>query len=286
MSPETIRNASFSLLPTGYNPAEVDAMLSAVAERVASGEAVNDLTTPADFGVVDVGYAPEEVDAFFSELAAAVVTPALEDRDGKTSDEDAASERVAEGETAAAEDGAFAHEPPAVAWQVPSAAMLDLDVLVGAVDRTADTLASLRSFIENEVGAMKLAAERQAQETQSRCEQILRDAAKEAAALTESTNAEIARARKAAERQREKERRELDKELKQARSDCAAEVAQAREAAAEYAANAREEADRDRAEAQRTIESAIAMQSAIAESLERARQQLTPPRPQVDDLAA
>jgi hypothetical protein len=133
---------------------------------------------------------------------------------------------------------------------------------------------------------MKLAAERQAQETQSRCEQILRDAAKEAAALTESTNAEIARARKAAERQREKERRELDKELKQARSDCAAEVAQAREAAAEYAANAREEADRDRAEAQRTIESAIAMQSAIAESLERARQQLTPPRPQVDDLAA
>jgi hypothetical protein len=293
MSPETIRNASFSLLPTGYNPAEVDVMLSAVAERVEAGQDATDLVTPANFGVVEVGYSPEEVDAFFCDLAAATaVAPAGEEGEREADEEDSAptdGERLAEPVAAqddADDDGAFAHDPPVVTWQVPSATMLDLDVLVGAVDRTADTLASLRSFIENEVGAMKLATERQAQEMESRCEQILRDASAEAAALTESTNAEIARARKAAERQRDKERRELEKELKQARSECAAEVAQARAAADEYAANARAEADRDRAEAQRTIESAIAMQSAIAESLERARQQLTPPRPQVDDLAA
>jgi DivIVA domain-containing protein len=296
MSPEKIRNASFSLHPTGYNPAEVDTVLSAVADRVASGEDANDLITPANFGVVDVGYAPEEVDAFFSELSAATAVPpnAAEEGRRETNEDDptlADVERRAEAETIPADadsydDDEFAHDPPVVAWQVPSAAMLDLEVLVGAVDRTADTLASLRSFIENEVGAMKLAAERQAQETESRCEQILRDASAEAAALTESANAEIARARKAAGRQRDKERRDLDRELKQARSECAAEVAQARAAADEYVANARAEADRDRAEAQRTIESAIEMQSAIAESLERARQQLTPPRPQIDDLAA
>jgi hypothetical protein len=63
-------------------------------------------------------------------------------------------------------------------------------------------------------------------------------------------------------------------------------VAQARAAAEEYAAKVRAEADRDRAEAQRTIENAISMQSSIAESLERARQQLTPSPAASDELAA
>jgi hypothetical protein len=134
---------------------------------------------------------------------------------------------------------------------------------------------------------MKLAVERQAQETAKRCEQLLHDATAEANALTESVNDEIARARKAAERQAERERRELAKELKQARAECDGEVKAARAAADEYAAKVRADADRDRAEAQRTIENAISMQSSIAESLERARQQLTPAgRAGADELAA
>jgi hypothetical protein len=181
-------------------------------------------------------------------------------------------------------DAAYVGAPREVVWQAPTTGELDLNVLGEAVDRTAETLGSLRGFIDNEIVAMKLAVERQAQETAKRCEQLLHDASTEAAALTESVNAEIARARKAAERQAERDRRELAKELKQARATCDAEIAAKRKDAEGYAAKVRAEADRDRAEAQRTIENAIGMQASIAESLERARQQLTPA--QRDDLAA
>jgi Skp family chaperone for outer membrane proteins len=176
--------------------------------------------------------------------------------------------------------------PATIVFEAPVIGVFDLDVLGQAVDRTADTLASLRSFIDNEIGAMKLAVERQAQETVKRCEQLLHDASAEASALTDSVNEEISRARAAAEQQNEKQRRDLARELKQAQAACDAEVAQARAAAEEYAAKVRAEADRDRAEAQRTIENAISMQSSIAESLERARQQLTPSPAVGDEMAA
>jgi hypothetical protein len=157
-------------------------------------------------------------------------------------------------------------------------------VLGEAVDRTAETLGSLRGFIDNEIVAMKLAVERQAQETAKRCEQLLHDASSKAAALTESVDAEVSRARKAAERQAERDRRRLADELKRARRECDAEVAAIRKDAEAYAAKVRADADRDRTQAQQTIENAIGMQSSIAESLERARQQLTPSHS--DELAA
>src|SRR5436190_2886239 len=293
---ESIRNASFSLLPTGYNPEEVDAALHLIAERLASGEDCAGLASDASFPVTDVGYAPNEVDEFFASVAAQITenvgdAPAAESATVDVADEadspaepimiseDPGHEALIEESDEAdaeldSEDGiAYVEAPPAVAWRTPSTGGLDLDVLGQAVDRTADTLGSLRSFIDNEIGAMKLAVERQAQDTAKRCESLLAEASSEAVALTESVNAEIARARKVAERQLDKERRDLAKELKQSQSDCDAEVAQARAAAEEYAARVRAEADKDRAEAQRTIENAILMQSSIAESLERARQQ-------------
>jgi DivIVA domain-containing protein len=304
---ESIRNASFSLLPTGYNPEEVDAALHLLAERLASGEDCAGLASDSSFQVTDVGYAPNEVDEFFASVAAQILenvgdTPAAESATVDVSDEadspagSATSEDpshetlIDEGDDADAEldyevGTAYVGAPPAVAWRTPSTGGLDLDVLGQAVDRTADTLGSLRSFIDNEIGAMKLAVERQAQDTAKRCESLLAEASSEAHALTEAVNAEISRARTVAERQIEKERRDLAKELKQSQAACDAEVAQARAMADEYAARVRAEADKDRAEAQRTIENAISMQSSIAESLERARQQLTPSQ-SADELAA
>jgi hypothetical protein len=328
---ETIRNASFSLLPIGYNPEEVDAVLHIAAERLDSGADISELATTASFDATGVGYDPAEVDAFFAELASHV-TQSITDTDAEVerevasrvdepaeaSDEPDAGEALetevgealeaevgealeAEaGEALEAEAGeqsddvdgdhvdgeAYVQSPPAVTWQAPAAGVLDLDVLGKAVDRTADTLGSLRSFIDNEIAAMKLAVERQAQDTAKRCEKLLAEASAEARALTEAVNDEISRARKAAERQGEKQRRDLAKELKQAQADCDAEVAQARAAADEYSAQVRAAADRDRAEAQKTIENAISMQSSIAESLERARQQLTPSQGTDDQLAA
>jgi DivIVA domain-containing protein len=339
LNPETIRNASFSLMPTGYNPEEVDAALNAVAERIAGDQPLDELVSVTRFAVTDVGYAQGEVDAFFAELAAEPTTPddavpttetavqpdvqadapeqiedaapegtdleddsmhaPVEEREPEGAEVDAPSEPAADedvepeaftdddGESDEIDEALFVEAPTPVEWHAPTAGVLDLDVLGGAVDRTAETLGSLRSFIDNEITAMKLAVERQAQETAKRCEQLLHDATAEAHALTESVNTEIARARKAAERQAERERRDLAKELKQARAECEAEIKAARAAADEYAAKVRADADRDRAEAQRTIENAISMQSSIAESLERARQQLTPAaHAGADELAA
>jgi DivIVA domain-containing protein len=312
---QSIRNVSFSLLPTGYDPEQVDAALNAVAEKLAAGEEFAEIVGGVAFPVTDVGYAPTEVDAFFAKLVTKSDAGAAADPDEvaeapavKTAEDDqqledpAAVEDTAaeirttdqpEAETDLVDDGADAEDhiayvqaPPDVAWRPPSAGVHDLDVLGQAVDRTADTLGSLRSFIDNEIGAMKLAVERQAQDTVKRCEMLLADASAQATALTDTVNAEISRARKVAERQIEKQRRDLAKELKQAQADCDAGVAQARAAADEYAATVRAQADSDRAEAQRTIENAISMQSSIAESLERARQQLSPSQHPADDLAA
>ena len=89
---ESIRNASFSLLPTGYNPEEVDAALHLLAERLASGEDCAGLASDASFPVTDVGYAPNEVDEFFASVAAQMVenaggTPAAESADVEVADE-------------------------------------------------------------------------------------------------------------------------------------------------------------------------------------------------------
>jgi DivIVA domain-containing protein len=345
LNPESIRNASFSLMPSGYNPEQVDDALNSIAERLVAGEAITDLVGQVTFDAAEVGYAQPEVDHFFAELGGHAASPAdqpSEDAEPEeqetvveavaTADEQvesteiAAEEPAAEQVTEAGADEAdhqadeshdqpvedpdpvlidadadddldadaddwtddagdvYVGSPQELTWNAPTAGVLDLNVLGDAVDRTAETLGSLRGFIDNEIVAMKLAVERQAQETAKRCEQLLHDASAEAAALTESVNAEIARARKAGERQAERERRQLAKELKQARAECDAEVAAIRKDAEAYAAKVRAEADRDRAEAQRTIENAIGMQASIAESLERARQQLTPA--QSDDLAA
>jgi DivIVA domain-containing protein len=295
---ESIRNASFSLLPTGYNPEEVDAALHLIAERLVSGESCAGLASDTSFEVTDVGYAPSEVEEFFANVAAEIAhhvgdTPAAQTATNDAADEaDSFSESIGfsedpgqqtpgendetDAELDSKEDAAYVEAPPVVTWRTPATGALDLDVLGEAVDRTAETLGSLRSFIDNEIGAMKLAVERQAQETAKRCESLLAEASSEARTLTDSANAEIARARKVTEREIEKERRDLAKELKQSQADCDADVAQARAAAEEYADRVRAEADKDRVEAQRTIENAISMQSSIAESLERARQQLTP----------
>jgi DivIVA domain-containing protein len=333
LNPEDIRNASFSLLPTGYSPEAVDIALDQVAAAVASGESITELVTNRSFEVTGVGFAPAEVDAFFGalldessdpsprehedvvvaaeqEAAATVGAEApTENADGEADPGEPAAERDSEPqvksepepdsepEAEPVADGAPAAQSsveerfaagPASTWQ-PSEGVLDLELLCQAVDRTGETLASLRGFIDNEVGAMKLAVERQAHETAKRCEHLVAEALAEANRLTDVANAEIGRARKAADSAIERERGDLAKELKRLREECDASVAQKHADADDYAAKVRAEADKDRAEAQRTIENAIGMQASIAESLERARQQLTPApaaSDTSDDLAA
>jgi DivIVA domain-containing protein len=346
LNPEDIRNASFSLLPTGYSPEQVDTVLNEAADAIASGN-IGDFALQYAFEHTDVGYAPREVDQFLAKLEAELSgqtpesakpvageeEPAAEidgesieepdsldesepvsieesenetDEDLNEGDEDA--DTLAESQATEVEDVAsldagedasdehevqdvlpdevFAATPAETSWQAPADGVLDLDLLCQAVDRTGETLASLRSFIDNEVGAMKMAVERQAHETAKRCEQLIAEAVAQATLITEAANSEIERANKAAHSAMEKERRELAKELKRIREECDAQVTRKHADADAYAKSVRAEADRDRADAQRTIENAIGMQASIAESLERARQQLTPSELSDDELAA
>jgi hypothetical protein len=328
---EHIRNASFSLVPIGYNPEEVDSILNALAEKVAGGDPIAEILTTASFEATDVGYAPDEVDEFFTlihadngddEVEAIATDDALSDQDldpealaeletqidvphtddthidrgdgddavdafgGEPINPDGPGRQHIERDERDENEIGYVLTPPAVEWHDLTAESLDLNILSQAVHRTADTLGSLQGFIDNEITAMKLAVERQAQDTAKRCETLLAHASAEAHALTESVNEEISRARKAADREIEKSRRDLAKEIKQAYADNEAETTKMRADADKYADSVRAEADKDRAEAQRTIENAISMQSSIAESLERAREQLTPSTTASDHLAA
>jgi DivIVA domain-containing protein len=321
-NPDDIRNESFSLLPTGYSPEQVDGALNLIAEAISADKSISTLLQECSFELTEVGYDPTEVDAYFAGLATldphnAESEALLSSDDGvethkdesdsvagssERSEPDGSSPRViadsdAEKSRQSDDDivgdaeieaghAILAAAPADIVWQPPANGVLDLDVLCQAVDRTGETLASLRGFIDNEVGAMKLAVERQAHETAKRCEQLMANASAEARSLTEAANEEISRASRAASAAAERERRELAKELKQLRAECDAEVTQARKDAEAYSAKVRADADADRAEAQRTIQNAIEMQASIAESLERARNQLTPTRPQSDELAA
>jgi hypothetical protein len=273
----------------------VDGALNLIAEAISAGESTSTLLQKCSFELTDVGYDPTEVDAYFARLAILDQQDAeaegsepggfspVDESDAGESHEPGDASGHAETEVAPA---ILAAAPSGIVWQSPPNGVLDLEVLCQAVDRTGETLASLRGFIDNEVGAMKLAVERQAHETAKRCEQLMANASADARRLTETANEEISRASREASAAADKERRELAKELKQLRAECDAEVTQARQDAEAYSAKVRTDADADRAEAQRTIQNAIEMQASIAESLERARNQLTPTRPQSDELAA
>src|SRR3954447_17036753 len=89
LNPESIRNTSFSLMPTGYNPEQVDDVLNAIAERLVGGEDIFDLVGQASFEVADVGYAQGEVDHFFAELSEGAAAQPVEE---EVDDEIAADE--------------------------------------------------------------------------------------------------------------------------------------------------------------------------------------------------
>src|SRR5436190_17449516 len=64
----SIRNASFSLTPTGYNPEQVDRFLGELAENGTAGIDLGELRN-ASFSLTPTGYNPEEVDQFLGSIA-------------------------------------------------------------------------------------------------------------------------------------------------------------------------------------------------------------------------
>jgi DivIVA domain-containing protein len=82
----SIRNASFSLTPTGYNPEEVDRFLSDLADSAESGIDLA-VVRNASFSLTPTGYNPEEVDRFLAQLADGIESPAAEPQAVQESEE-------------------------------------------------------------------------------------------------------------------------------------------------------------------------------------------------------
>ena len=68
IDPASIRTASFSLTPTGYNPEEVDRFLAELADATSGSIDLAELRN-ASFSLTPTGYNPEEVDRFLGSIA-------------------------------------------------------------------------------------------------------------------------------------------------------------------------------------------------------------------------
>src|SRR6478672_11019814 len=68
IDPASIRTASFSLTPTGYNPEEVDRFLAELADASSGSIDLAELRN-ASFSLTPTGYNPEEVDRFLGSIA-------------------------------------------------------------------------------------------------------------------------------------------------------------------------------------------------------------------------
>ena len=68
IDPASIRTASFSLTPTGYNPEEVDRFLAELADATSGSIDLAELRN-ASFSLTPTGYNPEEVDQFLGSIA-------------------------------------------------------------------------------------------------------------------------------------------------------------------------------------------------------------------------
>ena len=68
IDPASIRTASFSLTPTGYNPEEVDRFLAELADATPGSIELAELRN-ASFSLTPTGYNPEEVDQFLGSIA-------------------------------------------------------------------------------------------------------------------------------------------------------------------------------------------------------------------------
>src|SRR3954451_9366798 len=68
IDPASIRTASFSLTPTGYNPEEVDRFLAELADATPGSIDLAELRN-ASCSLTPTGYNPEEVDQFLGSIA-------------------------------------------------------------------------------------------------------------------------------------------------------------------------------------------------------------------------
>jgi hypothetical protein len=285
---QIIQDTSFSTVSIGYAPREVDEYLQQLINATDSQS-----VTPGSPRESDTDQSPSQetpLDAQAAPADGSVVqsSPLVE---SEFAGDDHVDEAQLDGPEAETVDDPQGSEPATLDDQPAPVAVSarpvtppggevvspDLGILENAAGRSADALGSLQGAIGDEISALRLALDQQVQETARHCETLLASAEADIHALRDAADTEIAQAHKAAASQIERDQRTSAEAIRTAHAQSDTEIAKARTQAEDELAAMRAEAERRRADAQQVIDSAIAMQSTIADSLQRAQQQLQPP---------
>jgi DivIVA domain-containing protein len=183
LDPRTIREASFTLAPSGYNPEQVDDLLASLADEILeTGSVEATRVTPAGLTTVPAGYSQHEVDAFLSQLAQHRSTdPAQAEA---TSDANsAASTHTSDGDDDRAEEhtvtGQATSQPVIAGESMPLVAIDELiapGTLPHAVQRTKQVVVELEEFLEQQLELAKAACNEAITHTNTDCSNTLQTA--------------------------------------------------------------------------------------------------------------
>ena len=196
ISPAEIRDASFPLVPSGCDPAQVEETLATIAAHVENGEPVPSQLFDVDFDTISAGFDPDHVADFFADLKDTLVTstataasvPAeeveAEEQPAVEPDEAPAAEPVTnEGvdgmfvedkvesvrRSAAEPDRVAAALSPVASRPVTSAPTAIASGLPGAVERTKLAVAELEAFVIQQMDDARAALRLHIDQTQTDC---------------------------------------------------------------------------------------------------------------------
>jgi hypothetical protein len=189
ITPASIRDASFSLMPMGCNPDQVEEALATIAEHVTNGEAVAPDLLQAEFDTVSAGFSSEEVAAFFAGLRQALLEPS---ETGSVALTDEAESCDAVESSAADANGAAEALPAEAAFPVLVGGAANEDVsaaiaasprrqaasvtgpsLPAAVERTKLAVSELETFVIHQMEEAKGALRLHLDQTQMDCQNTL-----------------------------------------------------------------------------------------------------------------
>lgn len=230
----SIRNASFTLTPTGYNPEEVDQFLADLADQLAAEVTAAQAAPPAA--------APEQVEA--AGPFADAWPPAEAEQSLPTVAD--LSEPVARPEA-------------------------DLDGLSACIERT---ISSLDSFVSNELAAVRAASDLEVDEIHRERERLLEEAAGAARAHLEDARVRAERIVVEARGDGDELRRRFEQELAAERDRFEQTLAEREAEGRAAVSRALEEAEDRRREADDVVARASRVQLQVLESLEQARASL------------
>jgi DivIVA domain-containing protein len=231
----SIRNASFTLTPTGYNPEEVDQFLADLADQLAA------------------------------EMASAPAVAVVEPEPQPVADEPAAPPTLADLSEPVAR--------PAV----------DLDGLEVCVERT---IASLDSFVQNELAAVKAASNLEIDEIHRERERLLEEAADAARAHLDDARVRAEKIVTEAHGDGDELRRRFEQELAGERERFEQVLAERDAEAQARIAQALGQAEDRRREADEIVAQATRVQAQVLSSLEQARVSIGAVSPSVEQPVA